>query len=143
MGVRGVVDGRVVSSGAALMVQEGDRYQRLAMSADQIAAFGARRPFAVSNGVAGRSARPVRSSSSRNAAKTIAGPKSAGLAHGLITGDCAKRWRMRSGQPWIDTVVQRYGPRAKVAALGRICAAQGTRWSCGRGINDAPALAAA
>ena len=142
-GIRGRVDGRLVSVGRRNWVSSGEVTLEKARVAQEWAADqGASTVFiAVDGALAGMLwlTDPIRP----DAAATIRALRAAGVQRvSLLTGDHTGVARRMGAALEVDAVLAEQSPAAKIEAV-RAARAQGTTVMVGDGINDAPALAAA
>jgi len=142
-GIRGRVDGRLVSVGRRNWVSSGEVTLEKARVAQEWAADqGASTVFiAVDGALAGMLwlTDPIRP----DAAATIRALRAAGVQRvSLLTGDHTGVARRIGATLEVDAVLAEQSPAAKIEAV-RAARAQGTTVMVGDGINDAPALAAA
>jgi Cu+-exporting ATPase len=142
-GVRGSVDGRMVSLGNARFLHEsGIEVGELASAADALAAQGKTPMFVTLDGrAAGVIA--VADTLKDRSADAVAALHSLGIEVVMITGDTRRTAAAIAKQAGIDAVLAEVTPDQKAAEIRKLQAAGKVVAMVGDGINDAPALAQA
>jgi Cu+-exporting ATPase len=142
-GVRGSVDGRMVSLGNARFLREsGIEAGDLASAADALAAQGKTPMFVVVDGrAAGLIA--VADTLKDRSVDAVAALHGLGIEVLMITGDNRRTAAAIAKQAGIDAVLAEVMPDQKAAEIRKLQAAGKVVAMVGDGINDAPALAQA